>query len=296
MAAKPFRRNEGSEADGTTESGVLAEKYLFSESIYEDGLNTVKKIKEKKMELLKNKKALVTGSSRGIGRAITEAFIKNGAEVWGLCSKPSASKEELESLAKENGSVFHELYADVGNAEQVTTVVKEALSASGGFDVLVNNAGITRDGLSFRMKKEDWEDVLRINLTSSFLISQIISGDMIKKRAGSIINMSSIVGLHGNGGQVNYAASKGGLIAFSKSLSQEVGSRGVRVNCIAPGFIQTDMTKVLKEDLQKAMIEKIPLKRAGLPEDIANAALFLASDLSTYITGQVLGVDGGMGC
>ncbi len=247
------------------------------------------------MKLLENKKALVTGSSRGIGRGIVEAYLKNGAEVWGLCSKPSAAKEELEALAKENGVAFHEIYADVGNAEQVTEVVKAALAEAGGFDVLVNNAGITRDGLSFRMKKTDWDDVLRINLTSSFLICQIVSNDMIRKRAGSIINMSSIVGIHGNGGQVNYAASKGGLIAYSKSLAQEVGGRGVRVNAIAPGFIATDMTKVLKEDLQKAMIEKIPLKRAGTPEDIANAALFLASDLSSYITAQVIGVDGGMG-
>ena len=247
------------------------------------------------MNLLQNKKALVTGSSRGIGRAIVEEFIKNGAEVWGLCSKPSAAKDALEALAKENGTVFHEIYADVGNAEQVTEVVKSALAEAGGFDALVNNAGITRDGLSFRMKKDDWEDVLRINLTSAFLISQIVSGDMIKKRAGAIINMSSIVGIHGNGGQVNYAASKGGLIAYSKSLAAEVGSRGVRVNCIAPGFISTDMTAALKEDLQKAMVERIPLKRAGVPQDIANAALFLASDMSTYITGQVLGVDGGMG-
>lgn len=247
------------------------------------------------MKLLENKKALVTGSSRGIGRGIVEAYLKNGAEVWGLCSKPSAAKEELEALAKENGVAFHEIYADVGNAEQVTEVVKAALAEAGGFDVLVNNAGITRDGLSFRMKKADWDDVLRINLTSSFLICQIVSNDMIRKRAGSIINMSSIVGIHGNGGQVNYAASKGGLIAYSKSLAQEVGGRGVRVNAIAPGFIATDMTKVLKEDLQKAMLEKIPLKRAGTPEDIANAALFLASDLSSYITAQVIGVDGGMG-
>ena len=190
---------------------------------------------------------------------------------------------------------FHEIYADVGNAEQVTEVVKAALAEAGGFDVLVNNAGITRDGLSFRMKKTDWDDVLRINLTAAFLICQIVSNDMIRKRSGSIINMSSIVGVHGNGGQVNYAASKGGLIAYSKSLAAEVGGRGVRVNCIAPGFIETDMTNVLKEELKQAMIEKIPLKRPGTPEDVANTALYLASDLSSYVTAQVIGVDGGMG-
>ncbi|WP_191014745.1 3-oxoacyl-[acyl-carrier-protein] reductase [Treponema zioleckii] len=247
------------------------------------------------MALLENKKALVTGSSRGIGRGIVEKFLNEGCEVWGLCSKPSAAKEDLEKLAAEKGVKFHEIYADVGNAENVTEVVKAALAESQGFDVLVNNAGITRDGLSFRMKKEDWDDVIRINLTSAFLISQIVSNDMIRKRKGSIINMSSIVGIHGNGGQVNYAASKGGLIAYSKSLAAEVGGRGVRVNVIAPGFIATDMTNVLKEDIKSAMIERVPLKRAGTPEDIANTALFLASDLSTYITAQVIGVDGGMG-
>ena len=245
--------------------------------------------------LLQNKKALVTGSSRGIGRGIVESFIKNGCEVWGLCSKESAGKAEIEALAKESGVAFHEIYADVGNAEQVTEVVKAALAEAGGFDVLVNNAGIPRDGLSFRMKKTDWDDVLRINLTAAFLICQIVSNDMIRKRSGSIINMSSIVGVHGNGGQVNYAASKGGLIAYSKSLAAEVGGRGVRVNCIAPGFIETDMTNVLKEELKQAMIEKIPLKRPGTPEDVANTALYLASDLSSYVTAQVIGVDGGMG-
>lgn len=245
--------------------------------------------------VLENKKALVTGSSRGIGKAIVEKFLSEGAEVWGLCSKPSAAKEEIEKFAAEHNSVFHEIYADVGNAEQVSLVVKDALSQSGGFDILVNNAGITRDTLSFRMKKEQWDDVLRINLTSVFLICQIISNDMIKKRSGSIINMASIVGIHGGAGQVNYAASKGGLIAYSKSLAKEVGSRGVRVNAIAPGFIETDMTNAVNEELRKAWVENIPLKRAGKPEDVANAALFLASDLSTYVTAQVLGVDGGMG-
>ena len=245
--------------------------------------------------LLKNKKALVTGSSRGIGRKIVEVFLANGCEVWGMCTKESAGKAELEKFAAENGTAFHEFYADAGNAEVLTTAVKNALGESGGFDVLVNNAGITRDGLSFRMKKTDWDDVLRINLTAAFLICQIVSNDMIRKRSGSIINMSSIVGVHGNGGQVNYAASKGGLIAYSKSLAAEVGGRGVRVNCIAPGFIETDMTNVLKEELKQAMIEKIPLKRPGTPEDVANTALYLASGLSSYVTAQVIGVDGGMG-
>lgn len=245
--------------------------------------------------LLENKKALVTGSSRGIGRKIAEAFLKEGAEVWGMCTHESDSKAELEAIAECNGTKFHEFYADAGNAENLTDIIKEVLNESGGFDVLVNNAGITKDTLSFRMKKEDWDKVLAVNLTSVFLISQVISSDMIKKRAGSIINMTSIVGLHGGAGQVNYAASKGGLVAFSKSLAKEVGGRGVRVNCIAPGFIETDMTQAVKEDIRNAWVEQIPLKRGGKPEDVANTALFLASDLSSYITGQVIGVDGGMG-
>lgn len=247
------------------------------------------------MDLLKGKKALVTGSSRGIGRKIVEVFLANGAEVWGLCSKPSAAKPELEAFAAENGTAFHEVCANVGDAAQLTEVVKGALAGAGNFDVLVNNAGITRDGLSMRMKMEDWQDVLNVNLTGTFVVTQIVSNAMLKARTGSIINMSSIVGVHGQGGQVNYAASKGGLIAYSKSLAKEVGARGIRVNCIAPGFIETDMTAVLREDLKQAMIDSVPLKRGGKPEDIANAALFLASDYSSYITGQVLGVDGGMG-
>ncbi|MDY2824570.1 MAG: 3-oxoacyl-[acyl-carrier-protein] reductase [Treponema sp.] len=246
--------------------------------------------------MLKGKKALVTGSSRGIGRKIVEVFLANGAEVWGLCSKPSAAKAELEAMAAEKGTAFHEICANVGDAEQLSGVVKAALAEAGNFDILVNNAGITRDGLSFRMKMEDWQNVLNVNLTGTFVITQIVSNAMLKARSGSIINMSSIVGVHGGAGQVNYSASKAGLIGYSKSLAKEVGARGIRVNCIAPGFIETDMTAVLKEDYVKAMLDTVPMKRGGKPEDIANVALFLASDMSSYVTGQVIGVDGGMGC
>lgn len=246
--------------------------------------------------MLKGKKALVTGSSRGIGRKIVEVFLANGAEVWGLCSKPSAAKVELEAMASEKGTAFHEICANVGDAEQLSEVVKAALAEAGNFDILVNNAGITRDGLSFRMKMEDWQNVLNVNLTGTFVITQIVSNAMLKARSGSIINMSSIVGVHGGAGQVNYSASKAGLIGYSKSLAKEVGARGIRVNCIAPGFIETDMTAVLKEDYVKAMLDTVPMKRGGKPEDIANVALFLASDMSSYVTGQVIGVDGGMGC
>lgn len=246
--------------------------------------------------MLKGKKALVTGSSRGIGRKIVEVFLANGAEVWGLCSKPSAAKAEVEAMAAEKGTAFHEICANVGDAEQLSEVVKAALAEAGNFDILVNNAGITRDGLSFRMKMEDWQNVLNVNLTGTFVITQIVSNAMLKARSGSIINMSSIVGVHGGAGQVNYSASKAGLIGYSKSLAKEVGARGIRVNCIAPGFIETDMTAVLKEDYVKAMLDTVPMKRGGKPEDIANVALFLASDMASYVTGQVIGVDGGMGC
>ena len=244
--------------------------------------------------LLATKKALVTGSSRGIGRKISELFLSEGAEVWGMCTHESKGKAELEELAASKGVRFHEFYADAGNAEQLTEAVQNALKESGGFDVLVNNAGITRDTLSFRMKKEDWDAVLAVNLTSAFLVCQIISHDMIRRKSGSIINMASIVGIHGGAGQVNYAASKGGLIAFSKSLAKETGSRGVRVNCIAPGVIKTDMNAHLSEQDYAALKEETPLGRIGTPQDIAGAMLFLASPAADFITGQVITADGGI--
>ncbi len=245
--------------------------------------------------LLQNKKALVTGSSRGIGKEIARRFIEEGCTVWGICTKPSEAKAELETLAKEHNVAFHEVCVDCKDAEALTLAVKKILEESSGLDILVNNAGITKDGLSFRMKLEDWEDVLKINLTGAFIASQVVSSDMIRKRSGSIINMSSIVGIHGQGGQVNYSASKAGLIGYTKSLAKETASRGVRVNAIAPGFIATEMTAAVNEEAQKTWLETIPLKRAGTVKEVADATVFLASDLSTYITGQVIGVDGGMG-
>lgn len=245
--------------------------------------------------LLKGKTALITGASRGIGKEIARRFIEEGAVVWGLSTKPSEGAKELAAYAAEKGTAFHELIADIGNPESVQPVITEAVKASGGFSILVNNAGITKDGLSFRMKLEDWENVLRINLTGTFLVTQIVSSDMIRKRSGSIINLSSIVGLHGQGGQVNYAATKAGLIGYTKSLAKETAGRGVRVNAIAPGFISTEMTEVVNEEAKKAWMETIPMKRAGTVTEVANTAVFLASDLSEYITAQVIGVDGGMG-
>jgi 3-oxoacyl-[acyl-carrier protein] reductase len=245
--------------------------------------------------LLQGKTALVTGASRGIGKEIARRFIEEGAKVWGLATKPSETAKELATFAAETGTEYHELIADIGDAASVVPVVQEALKASGGFSILVNNAGITRDGLSFRMKLEDWEAVLRVNLTGTFLVTQIVSSDMIRKRAGSIVNLSSIVGLHGQGGQVNYAASKAGLIGYTKALAKETAGRGVRVNAIAPGFILTEMTDVIPEDAKQTWLATIPAKRAGTVTEVANAAVFLASDLSEYITAQVIGVDGGMG-
>lgn len=240
--------------------------------------------------MLKGKKALVTGSSRGIGRKIVEVFLANGAEVWGLCSKPSAAKAELEAMAAEKGTAFHEICANVGDAEQLSEVVKAALAEAGNFDILVNNAGITRDNLMLRMNHDDWNAVINTNLTGAFNMTKPIVKIMMKQRSGSIVNMSSIVGVMGNAGQANYSAAKAGLIGFTKSLAKELGSRNIRVNAIAPGFIKTDMTKGLDID---SFAEHIPLKRLGEAEDIAVTVKFLAVD-GKYVTGQVIGVDGGL--
>ena len=241
--------------------------------------------------VLTGKKALVTGASRGIGRAVAEKFLAAGAEVWGLGTR---EPEDLTERVEQSGGKLRWICADLGKTGEVEGVIEKALKESGGFDVLVNNAGITKDNLSFRMSLEEWQKVLDVNLTAAFLVARTVGRDMIRKRAGSIINMSSVVGIHGNGGQANYAASKAGLIGMTKSLAQESASRGVRVNAIAPGFIESDMTSVLPDSVKEKMVELIPLKRAGKPGDIAEAALFFASDSSAYITGQVLAVDGGM--
>ena len=240
---------------------------------------------------LENKKALITGASRGIGWTITEKFIAEGAEVWGLSTKePGDLKERLARA----GGKLHWICADLGKTAEVEGIIENAIKESGGFDILVNNAGITKDNLSFRMSLEEWQKVIDVNLSAAFLIARTVGRDMIRKRAGSIINMTSVVGIHGNGGQANYSASKAGLIGMTKSLARETAARGIRVNAVAPGFISTDMTAVLPDKVKEAMAEQIPLKRMGTPEDIAAAVLFLASDESTYITGQVLPVDGGM--
>jgi 3-oxoacyl-[acyl-carrier protein] reductase len=240
---------------------------------------------------LDGKKALVTGAYRGIGKTIADLFIAKGAEVWGLDYK--TPDDLADRAAKANGKL-HWITADLSKTTEVEAIIETSLKESGGFDILVNNAGITKDNLSFRMTLEDWQKVLDINLTAAFLISRIVGRDMTRKRSGSIINMASVVGIHGNGGQANYAASKAGLIGVTKSLANEYASRSVRVNAIAPGFIESDMTAAVPEEARKKMIDVIPMKRTGKQEDVAEAVLFFASDSSSYITGQVLPVDGGM--
>ena len=240
---------------------------------------------------LENKKALVTGAYRGIGKVIADLFIAEGAEVWGLDYK---TPEDLSNRVEAAKGKLHWVSADLSDISAVDGLIDKLVKETGGFDILVNNAGITKDNLSFRMSIEEWQKVIDINLSAAFLVARCVGRDMIRKRAGSIINMSSVIGVHGNGGQANYSASKAGLIGVTKSLAMECGSRGVRVNAIAPGFIATDMTAVLPEEVRQKMVDVVPLKRIGTAMDVANAVLFLASDESTYITGQVLPVDGGM--
>jgi len=245
--------------------------------------------------LLEGKKALITGGSRGIGREIVLACLKNGASVYYIDLNPGDSLEEYKKIAAETGAEVVYKEGNVADEQTITATVDEILEQSGGIDILVNNAGITRDGLVFRMEAKDWNDVLAINLTSAFYISKPVARQMIKRRTGSIINVASIVGVIGNAGQTNYSASKAGLIGFTKSLAREVSGRNVRVNAIAPGFINTAMTQKLNDEQRKALQEQIPMGRIGEPEEVAKVVLFLASDLSSYLTGQVLQITGGMG-
>jgi len=244
--------------------------------------------------MLKGKKAIVTGGSRGIGNAIVREFLANGATVYSISRTPAGNQAELEAVAREAGGSLHWHRADVAREEEFTKAVDGIVAEAGSVDVLVNNAGITRDGLIFRMPTADWDAVLRANLTSAFLASRSVARAMIKQRAGCIISISSVSGIMGNAGQVNYSASKAGLIGFSKSLAHEVASRGVRVNVIAPGFIETDMTRALGERARDALMALIPLGHAGTAADVAALAVFLASDAAAYITGQVIPVDGGL--
>jgi 3-oxoacyl-[acyl-carrier protein] reductase len=245
--------------------------------------------------LLKGKKALVTGGSRGIGREIVLAFLHNGASVYYIDLAEGDSLAEYQEIARSTGATVAFREGNVADEEQITAAVEGILRDSDGLDILVNNAGITRDGLIFRMSAKDWSDVLTVNLTSAFYISKVVSRDMIKRRTGSIVNVASIVGVIGNGGQTNYSASKAGLIGFTKSLAREVAGRSVRVNAVAPGFINTKMTQALNDEQRKQLTAQIPLGRIGEPSEVASVIVFLASELSSYVTGQVVQITGGMG-
>lgn len=249
----------------------------------------------KTQKLLQDKIALITGGSRGIGKDIVLKLAAQGASVYYLSQSVGPHAEEFAAAAKENGVCITHKQGSVADENRVNEVVKEILAESEGVDILINNAGVTRDGLLMRMSSEDWQQVLDINLTGTFYLCRALTRSMLRRRVGSIINISSIVGLIGNGGQTNYSASKAGMIGFSKSMAREVASRGVRVNVIAPGFIRTDMTDKLNDEQKAALQQQIPLGRIGDGGEIADAAVFLASDMASYITGQVIEVTGGLG-
>ena len=246
------------------------------------------------MKLLESKVAIVTGGSRGIGKAICQTFAENGCDV---ALTYNNSKESAENLAKDlkNIGINAKAYkSDASSFDDATQLVEDVINDFGKIDILVNNAGIKKDNLLMRMDKEDFDSVINTNLSSVFNLTKASIRTFLKQRTGSIISISSVVGVKGNAGQSNYSASKAGIIGFSKSVALELGSRNIRSNVIAPGFIETDMTDSLSEDVINSWKESIPLKRGGDPSDVGNACVFLASDLSSYITGQVLHVDGGM--
>jgi len=245
------------------------------------------------MKPLENQIAVITGAGRGIGRAIALKFAAEGADV-ACVSRTAENSEKVAREIRALGRKAWALAVDVADAGAVTAAAEKILAECGRVDILVNNAGVTRDGLLMRLSDADWDTVLNTNLKGAFLVTKAFCRAMIKQRSGRIINISSVIGLIGNAGQCNYAASKAGLIGFTQSAAREVASRGITVNALAPGFIETDMTAGLNLELRQELLKKIPLNRFGQPEDIADAALFLASPAARYITGQVLAVDGGL--
>ena len=246
------------------------------------------------MKLLEGKTAIITGASRGIGRGIARVFAEHGANLAFTFSNSATAAEVLEKELELSGTKVKSYQSNAADFEAAQQLVADVLEDFGKIDILVNNAGITKDNLLMRMGEEDFDKVIEVNLKSVFNMTKAVQRTMLKQRKGSIINMSSVVGVKGNAGQTNYAASKAGIIGFSKSVALELGSRNIRSNVIAPGFIETEMTDKLDPEIVAQWRAGIPLKRGGSPEDIANACVFLASELSAYITGQTLHVDGGM--
>jgi 3-oxoacyl-[acyl-carrier protein] reductase len=246
------------------------------------------------MKLLENKNVLITGASRGIGRGIAHVFAKHGANVAFTYSSSIDAANALEKELHDFGVSAKGYQSNAADFEQAQELASQVLTDFTSIDVLINNAGITKDNLLMRITEDDFDKVIEVNLKSVFNLTKAVQRTMLKQRSGSIINMSSVVGVKGNAGQSNYAASKAGIIGFSKSIALELGSRNIRCNVIAPGFIETEMTAKLSEDVVAGWRAEIPLKRGGIPDDVANACVFLASDLSSYITGQVIHVDGGM--
>ena len=246
------------------------------------------------MKLLENKTAIITGATRGIGRGIAEVFAKQGANIAFTYSASVDAATSLEKELMSFGIKAKGFQSNASDFDAAQELAKNVLEAFGTIDILVNNAGITKDNLLMRISENDFDKVIEVNLKSVFNLTKAVIRPMMKQRSGSIINMSSVVGIKGNAGQTNYAASKAGILGFTKSVALELGSRNIRCNAIAPGFIETEMTDVLPEETVKVWRDAIPLKRGGTPEDVGNACVFLASDMSAYITGQTLQVDGGM--
>ena len=244
--------------------------------------------------MTENRVALITGASRGIGYAIARALAKDGVDIAGIDINISELQSAMKVIGDSTGRRTLAIQADVGEFASMENAAAEVIKVFDKISILVNNAGITRDNLLLRMKDSEWDDVMRINLTGTFNCTRAVIKGMVKNRYGRIISIASIVGLMGNSGQANYAASKAGIIGFTKSIAREYANRGVTANAIAPGFIETDMTKKLPEDVTKALLSQIPMGKLGMPEDVADAVRFLASDEAKYITGQVIHVNGGM--
>ena len=246
------------------------------------------------MKLLVGKTALITGGSRGIGEAIVLAFAEHGSDIAFTYVSSDEKAQAIVEKASSFGVKVKAYKSDASDYTQAEKLTEQVVGEFGKIDVLINNAGITKDTLMLRMTEEQWDDVIKVNLKSVFNLTKHVMKAMLKQKAGSIINMGSVVGIFGNAGQANYAASKAGMIGFSKSIAKEIGSRGIRCNVIAPGFIETDMTHALTEEQRKSYEANIPLKRLGSGDDVSNACIFLGSDMSTYITGQVISVCGGL--